>query len=129
MTINQEKTKIIINGDLYNLSDIELIYTQNNKLFVCTRHKKIEYGGNCDSDFKDIAVQFILNKIDNFLLLITGNNIVNVSTVNTINYDTVDMTIETKNHTLTLQNISGIEYMVLAERVKQSKQNYEITKN
>lgn len=130
MKINKEETEIIINGKIHKFADIELIYTkEDNCLVICKSNGIIkELNKNAIRNFKEIAVQFILQQNEDFVLLLTGNNIVNLNAIKTIAYDTMDMTITTKNYTYTLNNVSGVEYILLRDKFNKLKEKQELSK-
>ena len=112
--INKEKTEIYICGDVYKLINIELFYTQGNYLVVCTNNqtKKYKYE-DAPKAFREIATTFIVCGLDNFVLLLSGNNLVNVNTIKKLSINDDNLTIKTNNHQKTIFNTGGFDYICL----------------
>ncbi len=121
--ISKDKTKIKINKDVYKLSDIELIYTEGTNFIVCASGKRVKY--KCEDAlkfFREVASQIMLNRLDNFTLLLTGNNMVNLNTLEAVSLDGFDLKIQTKHHLYILNDVNCMEYMCLKGRLQRHKE-------
>lgn len=118
--INEQKKEVTIFQDTYKLDNIEFIYTQDNNLVVCLKGKTKKYVClDAPKTFRDVATMFILSKFDNFVLLLTGNNIVNVNAIKNLKVEMDDLTIETNSHKRTIYNTGGFEYACLKSKLPQ----------
>lgn len=121
--INKEKTEINIKGKIYTLSDIELITVKENFLLICYGDEIIRCpSASPESDIKQIGVLMYLAQIQNYLLWFGGNNIINKDKIVSIAYDDdlVNANLQTKNHSLTLNNLSGVEFLIVKRILKEN---------
>lgn len=120
--INNEKTQIVIKKDVYKLNEIELIYTEKNVLVICVNSKRVKY--KCEDapkEFRYIASQIIINQLNNFVLLLTGNNMVNINKIEEVSLMSFDLKIRTQHHLYILSNANCMEYMCLKQKIKNNK--------
>ena len=117
MIIN-EKNKVNIFNDVYNIENLELIYTENNNLIVCTNTKTKNYACiDAPKKFRAIASAFIVCGLDNFVLLLSGNNLINVNAIKNVSVNMDNLTIQTSNHTKTIFGTGGFDYICLKDKL------------
>lgn len=122
--IIKEKNKVNIFNDVYNIENLEFIYTKNNNLVVCTNTQTKEYAClDAPKKFREIATAFIICGLDNFVVLLSGNNMVNVNAIKNLSVNMDNLTIQTNNHQKTIFNTGGFDYICL--KGKLPKQNKE----
>ena len=122
MKLNKQANEITINGEIYSLSDIEFIGTQN-MYYVAVYGKNGEIchpSKNSVKDFTEIATILQSEGIDNFVWL-SGNILVNVNKIKKVSYNASHVTIKTNNYTHTVNNACGAEALYLLEKCQHQK--------
>lgn len=127
MKINDNKTELIVDGETHKLNDIEIICTQGESwLTICKQNGSVKtLYKDAPKEFRKIASLFILNKLDNFVLTITGNNVININKVKNLAYNGMELNIQTNNYTKTIFNVSGLEYLYLKDKLNQTQQKQD----
>lgn len=122
--LNKEKTEITISKQVYKINDIELFYTQDNTFVLCVGEKRVKIKcQDAPKFFREIASEFIINEINNFALLVTGNNMVNLNKIKHISQNDFDLKIETHHHLYILNDANFMEYTLLKSRLKDNNQD------